>query len=250
MSWPEHIAGSTTHARRGSVKNAFRYGVDYVLVDPDETRGPALFSRNRMNLTSVHDRHHGGPRSGGQGAAWAWSVLAGHGYIRQVSTRLRLLTQPRFLGYLFNPVSFWMVFEDDDLVAVIAEVNNTFGDRHSYLCRTENWAPITPNRQMTSEKLFHVSPFQQVAGSYAFNFAVTDDHIAIRILHENGDEGVIATLHGPRRELTNRAILGAALRRPFGPLRVIALIYWQAIVLKLKGAPYSTRPLPPTEEVS
>ena len=250
MSWPEHIGGSTTHARRGAVRNAFRYGVDYVLIDPEETRGPSLFSRNGFNLTSLHDRNHGGLPAQGVGASWAWKVLEQHGYTRNTASRLRLLTQPRFLGYLFNPVSFWMMFEGDELIAVIAEVNNTFGDRHSYLCRTENWGPIAPSRQLTAEKLMHVSPYQQVAGHYAFNFAVTRDHVAIRILHENGAEGVIATLHGPRRKLTNRAIVGAALRRPFGPLRTIALIYWQALVLKFKGAPYRTRPLPPTKEVS
>ena len=58
--WPQYLAGTTTHARRGGIQNAFRYGVDYVLLDPNSTRGPLLFSRNRWNLTSVMDRNHGG----------------------------------------------------------------------------------------------------------------------------------------------------------------------------------------------
>lgn len=244
---PEHIAGQTAHARRGGIANAFRYAVDYVLIDPEARGGPLLFSRNRMNLASVHDRNHGGAPGKGRGAAWAREVLAARGCAPE---RLLLLAQPRFLGYIFNPVSFWLAFRGDDLIAVIAEVNNTFGDRHSYLCAKPGFAPVAPEDRLTAEKVFHVSPFQQIAGDYCFTFHIAPDRIAIRIDHRNGDEGLIATLTGPRAPLTNRAILTAALRRPTGALRTFALIHWQALKLKLKGARYRTRPAPPTEEVT
>ena len=246
-TWPEHISGSTTHARRGGIQNAFRYGVDYVLIDPDSRKTPLLFSRNRLNLASVLDRHHGGPVDAGRGRPWAEAVFSQAGLKPE---RILLLTQPRFLTYVFNPVSFWLAFRGDDLVAVIAEVNNTFGDRHSYLCHLEDFAPIKSSDRIDAQKIFHVSPFQQIAGSYQFTFDVTQHRIAIRISHFNGDEGLIATLIGARRPLTNRGLLGAALRRPFGPLRTIALIYWQALRLKIKGAPYKARPTPPEQEVS
>ena len=75
---PEHIPGLTAHARRGAIGNAFRYGVDFVLIEPEAGEsGPALFSRNRFNLAAVHDRDHGGPRGDGRGVAWAREVLAG-----------------------------------------------------------------------------------------------------------------------------------------------------------------------------
>lgn len=247
---PVHIAGHTVHVRRGAVANAFRYSVDYVLIDPEARRGPRLFSRNRFNLISVQDRHHGGPRGKGRGAAWARDVLAHHG-LAQGRTRLLLLTQPAFLGRIFNPVSFWLAMEGDDLLAVIAEVDNTFGDRHCYLCHKPGFNPIMPADRLTSRKVFHVSPFQGVAGEYAFNFLIARDHISIRILHRNGNEGVVATLTGPRAPLTDRTILiSMLLRRPFGALRTVALIFWQALKLKLKGAHYTTRPTPPAEEVT
>ena len=245
--WPEHISGSTTHARRGEIQNAFRYGVDYVLIDPDSQKAPLLFSRNRLNLASVLDRHHGGAVDAGLGKPWAEAVFSKAGLKPE---RILLLTQPRFLTYAFNPVSFWLAFRGEDLVAVIAEVNNTFGDRHSYLCHLDSFVPITSSDRMDAQKIFHVSPFQQTAGSYQFAFDISQERIAIRISHFNGDEGLIATLTGARRPLTNRGLLGAALRRPFGPLRTIILIYWQALRLKLKGAPYKTRPTPPEQEVS
>ena len=246
--WPEHIAGVTTHARRGSIANAFRYSVDYVLIDPEATAGPWLFSRNRFNLSAVHDRDHGGPTGQGRGVVWAREVFAGAGLS---GASIRLLTQPAFLGYIFNPVSFWLAFEGAALRAVIAEVNNPWGDRHSYLCHLPDFAPIEKGAQMQAQKLMHVSPYQDVAGQYRFNFDVTGDKIAIRILHQDGDEGVIATLKGIRRPATSRGLAYAALvRRPTGALRTIGLIYWQALKLKLKGAAYRSRPAPPEQEVS
>lgn len=245
---PEHISGTTVHSRLGPVNHAFRYGVDYVLIDPESDMRPALFSRNRFNLTAIHDRHHGGKRGAGQGLEWARQVFADQGLPRGCT--ILLLAQPSYLGYWFNPVSFWLAMEGDTLRAVIAEVSNTFGDRHSYLCHLPGFAPIGPNDTITAQKCFHVSPFQTIAGDYEFAFNIRPDQIAIRILHRNGNEGVLATLTGPRQPLSNRAILAMSLRRPLGAMRVIALIYWQALRLKMKGATYTNRPAPPTKEVT
>lgn len=247
--WPDHIAGLTTHARHGQISNAFRYGVDYVLIDPRSSHGPLLFSRNRFNLASVRDRNHGGRPGKGSGVAWAESVFANAGLSLE-GTTIRLLTQPGYLGHVFNPVSFWLAFRGDRLHAVIAEVNNTFGDRHSYLCHKPDFTAIAASDRLVAQKVFHVSPFQEIAGDYRFNFDITPHRIAIRIDHRNGKEGVIATLTGPRRPLTNRALLVASLRRPAGTMRTVALIYWQALKLKLKGATYRPRPTPPEHEIS
>lgn len=247
---PEHIAGHTTHARRGSIANAFRYGVDYVLIDPAVRSGPRLFSRNRFNLAAVHDRDHGGPRRAGQGAGWAHRVLETRGLPRAGYDRLLLLTQPRLMGYGFNPVSFWLALRRGELVAVIAEVNNTFGDRHSYLCANPGYAPIGPADRIEAAKIFHVSPFQKVAGGYTFGFLLAPDRIAITIAFRHGEEGLFATLAGPRRPLTSRSLLAAGFRRPAGALRTVALIHWQALKLWMKRAPFRPRPSPPEREVS
>lgn len=248
MIAPEHIAGQTVHARRGALKHRFRYGVDYVLIDPESPRHPRLFSRNRFNLFAVHDRNHGGIREAGQGAVWARETLENAGLSEGYS--LRLLTQPAFLGFSFNPVSFWLACREDALVAVIAEVNNTFGDRHNYLCHLPDFAPIAATDVITAHKVFHVSPFQEIKGGYSFSFAIHTDRIAIRILHDNGQEGLIATLTGARRKLTNGSILRATLRRPFGALRTLILIYAQALRLKFKGARYRPRREPPKDSLS
>lgn len=250
MHMVEHIAGTTTHRRKGAIKHHFSYDVDFVLIDPEATAtGPALFGRNRFNLMAVRDRDHGGPMSKGRGPIWAREVLESHGLTHD-GVELRLLTQPSYLGYSFNPVSFWLALRDEALVAVIAEVSTPFGDRHSYLCHARGFAPITAQTRITTQKSLHVSPFQEVAGEYTFHYDIQRDRIAINILHRNGDQGVSASLFGPRAPLTNRVILGASLRRPLGAMRTMALIYWQALRLKLKGAVYRPRPTPPNTEVT
>jgi len=246
----EHIPGETYHGRRGGVKNGFRYSIDYVLVDAEAAvRGPGLFSRNRGNFFSLRDRDHGGLPREGQGAAWVREVLAEHGL--DLPGPVLLLAQPRVLGHVFNPVSFWLCHgADGRMRAVIAEVSNTFGDRHSYLCHHDDLRVIDGTGTLEAQKIFHVSPFQPIAGGYVFRFYITDQAIDIRIDYRTEGEGLIATLRGPRRPLTNGAILRAALRRPMGSRRVLALIHWQALKLWWKGARYRARPEPPADEVS
>lgn len=244
------MRAQVTHARRGSLRHAFRTRADQVLLSPERFRPPRLMSRNRFNLTSWHDADHGGPRGKGTGAAWAWAQLAAVGITQRPGLVLALLTQPRFLGYWFNPVSFWMVIEDDALIAVIVEVNNTFGQRHSYLLARPDLVPITADTELAARKVFHVSPFQDVAGEYRFGFVLQPDRIAIRIRQIDGTGGIDTAMAGPLVRLTTREILAGALRRPGGALRVIVQIYWHALRLKLKGADYRPPPAPPDKEIS
>ncbi|MFN3936061.1 MAG: DUF1365 domain-containing protein [Gemmobacter sp.] len=249
MTAVEHIAGETFHGRKGAVANRFRYRVDYLLLDPKAASGPLLFSRNRANLVSLHDRDHGGPPGQGRGIAWVREVLSREGL--PGGDRILLLAQPRVLGHVFNPVSFWLCHDSGGaLRAAIAEVTNTFGDRHSYLCHRDDRAPIGPTDTIEARKIFHVSPFQPKDGRYVFRFDLRPDRIGIWIDHSNAEGGVYTNLIGTRAPLTNRAIVAAGLRRPFGSRRVLALIHWQALKLWWKGARYRTRPEPPSEEVT
>ena len=96
----------------------------------------------------------------------------------------------------------------------------------------------------------HVSPFQKIAGHYAFNFGLTEDNVDIRITFKNGDHGVLATLAGQRRPATSRSLAWAAIRRPLGAARVLALIHWQAAILYLKRAPFLKKQKPPEQLIS
>lgn len=250
MTGIEHIAGETYHARRGAVRNAFRYSIDYVLVDAEaEVKGPLLFRRNAAAPFALRDRDHGGPPGNGRGAAWVRDVLRENGLPEPA--RIELLAQPRIWGHVFNPVSFWLCGDKDDILrVVIAEVTNTFGDRHSYLCHHDDLSQIDKGATLTAQKIFHVSPFQPIAGGYKFRFDIADDRINIHIDFAEEGGGLIATLTGPRKPLRSGGILRAALRRPFGSRRVLALIHWQALKLWWKGVAYRARPTPPSDEVS
>ena len=248
MTRVQRIPAETFHGRKGAVKNAFRYSVDYLLLDPAKTEGPALFARNRGNLMSVHDVDHGGAPGQGTGVQWAREVLQAQGLAHD---RVLLLAQPRLLGHVFNPVAFWLSYDHlGHLRAVIAEVTNTYGDRHSYLCHRDDRAPITREDTIVAQKVFHVSPFQPVAGTYAFRFDIRPDRIGIWIDYSTPGGGLMTNLIGPRLPLTNWGILASALRRPFGSRRVLALIHWQALKLWGKRVKFNARPAPPTEDVS
>ncbi len=247
MSAIEHIAGHTYHGRKGAIENAFRYSIDYILFDPEALpKTPLLFSVNRANVTNWRDRDHGGTPGKGTGAAWVRARFED----LQVPqpARMALLTQPRVLGHVFNPVSFWFCFDQaDNLYAVVAEVTNTFGTRHSYLCHKSDLSPIGPSDRIVAEKLMHVSPFQKIEGTYTFRFDYRADRVGVWIDFKRENGGLIATLTGPRAVLSNRAILWALIRRPFGARRALALIGWQAVKLWLKKArfrPFRTAPVP------
>jgi hypothetical protein len=250
VSTVHHIAGETFHGRRGATKNAFRYSVDYLLLDAEASgAGPWPLRRNRPGLMTLLDRDHGGAPGAGRGAAWVREVLAAHQIA--LDGRVDLLAQPRTWGHVFNPVSFWLVHDRAGVLrAVIAEVTNTFGDRHSYLCAHPDLRPITRDETLKAQKILHVSPFQPVEGGYTFRFDIQPDSIGIWIDYAQAGGGLIATLTGARRPATTWGMIRAAIRRPLGTRRVLALIHWQALKLWWKGVAYRPRPEPPATEVS
>lgn len=246
------LTGETYHGRRGGPANAFRYGVDYLLwrLRPAASAKAWPLRRGRFGLLGLSDRDHG--RGEGRMLDWALAHARAQGLPEDAMAEVWLLTQPRTLGYVFNPVSFWFFRDAEHRTrAVLAEVNNTFGDRHSYLCAHADWRPLADGDTLQAAKVFHVSPFQQVAGDYRFRFRLRDpSRLSIVIDHRRAGHGVVATLKGRLAPVTARGLLAMMARHPLGALRVSLLIYWQALKLKWKGASYRTRPTPPIEEVS
>jgi len=236
----QHLKGQTFHKRLGGIDNAFKYKVDFVLAEPDAPqKPPALFSYNRFNVCSLHEADNGGTRGAGTGTQWVRNVLHQHGLDVLGEFRILLLTQPRVFGRVFNPVSFWLfVDENNALHGAIAEVNNTFGDRHSYLCHHDDLRPIKASDTVSAQKLFYVSPFQPVKGEYQFRFTYTPTHFSARIELRHGSGGIVATLGGELAPLTSAGILKTQIYRPVGSLRVMGLIFYQAMKLRLKGARY------------
>lgn len=244
------MTAQIVHARRGGVSHHFRTSALFILLDPKTAKPPRMMSLNRWNLFSFYERDHGGKRGAGSGSEWAWQQFEAWGFPPAKGRVLALLAQPRFLGYWFNPVSFWMLIEGDKVLAIIAEVNNTFGQRHSYLLIAPDRGAITKDTQLKARKIFHVSPFQDVSGDYHFGFSISAERIAIRISLKDRAESVYTAMAGPLVTLTSIGILGSALRRPGGAFAVVAQIFWHALRLKLKGAEYRSLPQLPPKDIS
>jgi DUF1365 family protein len=242
--------GETTHHRLGAVKHRFRYSLFQVLVDPDrldqDLRGLKLLRRGRFGLFSLDDRDHGW-RDGRPLRGWVETRLAEAG-VAATACRIRLLTFPRVLGFVFNPVS--LVYVEDaagNLEAVIYEVNSTFGQTHAYVAPANGRGR---QRQVADKRLF-VSPFYGVDGSYRFDVTPPDDRLDLSIVKTSGGRpDFTATLALRRRPLNDLALLGVFLAMPLMTLKVVAAIHWEALRLFLKGVALAPRPPSPDVGVS
>ena len=226
--------GTLIHVRRLPVRNVFRYPVSYWLLDLDELpeldRQLALFSVNRPNVTSFRDRDH---FDGGPSAKQAVLDLVGDPDVERVLA----LTMPRVLGYVFNPVSFyWCYRADGSLVCMVAELNNTFGERLPEVLRG-------PALEYEQAKRLHVSPFFGLDQSYEWAFSEPGEAVWARIhVREDSERPFTAVLHARRRELTNASVARTLARYPLMPLQVTALIHRQALQLWLKRVPFHHKP--------
>ncbi len=246
---PSIVSAKVFHGRRGRVNNSFCYHTGFVLlsVDDEDDRQFSLLSKNRFNLWSLRNRDYGdGSASLKQRSLFLRDKIGSP----ELSLRALLLTQPACLGYNFNPVSFWIFLDENSHVrAVVSEVNNTSGDRHCYLAAQDDLRRISPGDRIGVRKAFHVSPFQPVDGEYLFGFNIEPERLSISISYNSpSDDGLETSLSGDIQPLTDSRLLSAFLKFPFGAARVSALIIWQALKLKLKGARFRVRPQPPAED--
>jgi len=230
--------GTLVHARRTPAENVFRYRISFFVLDLDELPGLerrlALFSVNRPNVVSLYDRDHFDD-DGRSLKEKAVAFCAEHGV--EGVERVVMLAQLRFLGYVFNPVSFyWCYRAGGELACMIAELNNTFGERLPELLRGNSL-------RYEHDKRLHVSPFFGLDQRYRYAFSEPGEKLYARIeVLEEAGRPLQAVLAGTRRELTNRTLAAALLRYPAMPIQVIGLIHWQALRLWLKRVPFHRKP--------
>lgn len=246
--------GSVWHRRQRPALHAFHYP-SYFLHLPLRrlrTQPCEALRRNRRGLLSFHDRDHG---DGGDDAlAWFDALLRREG-IRDATGEVWLQTFPRVLGFAFKPVSFWYAHRPDgSLAAIVAEVNNTFGERHVYLLAGSE---LAFGRAQTARKVFHVSPFCRVEGDYTFRFerrAGPDGQPAYlrASVDLRDDQGLLlqTAQAGLLAPLTSAAVRRAFWGVPLMTLGVVARIHWQALRLWLKRVPFFSKPTAPSELVS
>jgi DUF1365 family protein len=239
------------HERVRPRGNRFGYRALYCLVPLEALSRPrvGLFAIDRPGLFSLRSADYG--KSDISPAAHIHQVLQ-QWNLTEADGAVGLMTLPRVLGYGFNPVSFWLCQDKEGgLRAVMADVNNTFGERHSYLCFHEDRRAIAPGDTLTARKIFHVSPFIGIQGDYTFRFCVTADRVAITISLAD-DEGLLlrTSVGGRLQPLTPLSLLRTLLENPLYPFKVIGLIHYQAVKLFLKGIRHFRKPAPPAIEIS
>lgn len=235
-------AGEVFHQRFRPRPHRLRYRIFQCLFDLDEIDAMAgrlrLFSRNRFNLFSFHDKDFA-DRSGTPLRAQVEALMVRAGQ-EPDGGPIRLLTMPRMLGHVFNPISVWFCHRrDGSLATLIYEVTNTFKERHSYVI------PVTPEQakagvsdkliRQACDKSFYVSPFMDLDMRY--DFTVEPPMERTRVVVAGGDvKGplIVAAFQGKRRELSDGALFKAFLQHPLLTLKVVAGIHVEALWLFLK----------------
>jgi uncharacterized protein len=243
--------GIVTHNRVAPKQHRLKYRIFSLLLDlatlDEEAAGLRLFSRNHFNLFSFCDHDYGD--GSGDPLAWARAQMHTAGLDTEGS-RITLLTMPRVLGYAFNPISVYFCHAAGGaLAAILYEVNNTFGQRHSY------FIPVSTNScgivRQSCGKNFYVSPFMDMDLTYDFTVQPPDKTLRLRIAVSSAQGLMLtASLTGRRAALDDAALWRAAVLYPLLTLKVVAGIHWEATRLWLKGLRIKPRPAPPAEAVS
>lgn len=252
--------GQVFHRRLIDPKYHFQYRVFNLLVDIDhldalDTR-LRFFSHNRFNLFSFYDRDHllGQKPSNSSPnplRAWIEEGLKAHG-IDLMGGRVELFCYPRMLGFVFNPLSVWYCWDNQDrLQAIVAEVRNTFGERHCYLLHEPGAEAMDLTKVYAQTKRFHVSPFLPVSGHYEFRFNNPGERLDIGIVWiDKATRAMIATQRMEQVPIGDQALLKAFVTLPLMTLKVVLAIHWQALKIWLRGGRFHKKPKPPTEEIS
>jgi DUF1365 family protein len=242
---PQLCTGTVLHARfaarQSPAAHRFVYPLFFVALPlsqlPDA--GNRWFGIERARPLSLRFRDHGA-HDGSPLLPWIRQLLADEG-IATADGEVVLQAFPRLFGFVFNPVSFWFCHDRTGaLRAVLAEVRNTFGDRHNYLVAHPDQRPILAADTLTARKIFHVSPFFPVAGEYRFRFDMDPQRRRVMLDYWLDGERVLATaLQGAPQTLDAAAVRRALLR-----------IHWQALRLWWKRAVFHSRPQPPLQETT
>lgn len=246
------IPATVMHCRMFPLRYRFRYAVASLMLDLD--RLPEIAARyrwlswNRFNLLAFYQRDHG-PRDGSPLRPWVERQLSEAG-IHWRGGRLLLVAMPRFLGFVFNPLSLYFCYRDDRLIAIVCQVKNTFGEQHCYVLH-DGGHPLPPVARHVCPKRFHVSPFIGMDAEYHFAIRLDDQGFRIAIEeYQDGQRMLVATQQGPLQPVSDGHLLKQFLKMPLMSFKVVAMIHWQALKLWLRGAPFFRKPEPPREDIS
>lgn len=228
--------GNVIHKRFKPKIHFFKYKVFSILLDISEIdildKSLKIFSYNKFNIVSFYDADHG-PRDGTSIKEWVIKNLNDN-RINTENIKIKLLCYPRIFGYVFNPLSVFFIYnKNSELISILYEVKNTFGEQHTYIFKTkENENYI----KHTCKKKFHVSPFIEMDCTYFFKILKPSEKISV-IIDQYDEEGKLlyASQDGDRIEFNNKNLVLSYLRHPLMTFKIIVAIHFEAFKLWTKG---------------
>ena len=236
--------GTVIHKRFKPKEHFFKYQVFSLLIDLSELdildKKISFFSYNSFNLISFFDKDHG-DRNGTSLIKWVKLNLN----INNISTeniKIKLLCYPRILGYVFNPLSIFFIYDKNEkLISILYEVKNTFGEQHTYVFKVEGENKLIQNN---CSKKFHVSPFIEMNCNYFFRVLNPGENLSI-IIDQHDQEGKIlfASQDGKRSDLTSKNLMNSYLKHPLMTFKIIAAIHFEAFKLWTKGIKFIKKKL-------
>jgi hypothetical protein len=227
--------GTVIHKRFKPKIHFFKYKVFSLLIDLSELdildKKINFFSYNKFNLISFFDKDHG-ERDGSSLIKWVKKNLRDN-QINSENISIKLLCYPRILGYVFNPLSVFYVYNNDEkLISILYEVKNTFGEQHTYIFKVENNNLLQHN----CVKKFHVSPFIEMDCNYFFRILKPAEKISVIIDQYQSNEKILyASQDGKRTEFTSSELIKSYLKHPLMTFKIISAIHFEAFKLWAKG---------------
>ena len=236
--------GTVIHKRFKPKVHSFKYSVFSLLIDLSELeildKKISFFSLNKFNLISFFEKDHG-DRDGSSLKNWVIKQLQNY-QINTENIKIKLLCYPRIFGYVFNPLSVFYIYnENEDITAILYEVKNTFGEQHTYIFKVLKDTNLIQNN---CSKKFHVSPFIEMNCNYFFRILNPGDNLSVKI-DQYDQEGKIlfASQDGKRSDLTSENLMNSYLKHPLMTFKIISAIHFEAFKLWIKGIKFVKKKL-------
>ena len=232
--------GEVTHTRFKPIRHFLKYKTFSLLIDLNEInlldKSIGIFSHNKFNIFSFYDKDHG-ERDGGNLKEWVISNLKKF-KIKENITNIKLLCYPRIFGYVFNPLSIFYCYEEENLKAIFYEVKNTFNEQHTYIFKIKDKGSI----ELKCKKKFYVSPFMDMNTFYNFRLLNPKKKLSVFIKQTDEKETVLtATQTGDKKEFSFKQLIINFFKYPLMTIKIIISIHYEALLLWKKGALYRKR---------
>ena len=234
--------GTVIHKRFKPKKHFFKYSVFSLFIDLSELNqldnSIKFFSFNKFNLISFFEKDHG-DRDGSSLIKWVKKNL-NENNISSENIKIKLLCYPRILGYVFNPLSVFFIYNSKNkLISILYEVKNTFGEQHTYIFKVEDDLNLF---QHNCSKKFHVSPFIEMNCNYFFRILKPGEKISVIIDQYHSNEKILyASQDGKRADFNSKELLKSYLKHPLMTFKIISAIHYEAFKLWTKGIKFISK---------